>query len=154
LLANSGTGYTYQWYRNNSLLPGETSLAYLATTAGNYTVDVSNAEGCTKRSGKRKVVSSGCRLADAGSVDYLSIFPNPSSGTFQFVWREAQLKDENILVQVRNSKGQQVYQEMISASDGMAAGSISLTLASGTYLIRLVQSDGINTQEIIVVQNE
>ena len=47
LLANSGAGYTYQWYRNNTLLPGETSLAYLASTPGNYQVEVTSAEGCS-----------------------------------------------------------------------------------------------------------
>lgn len=46
LTAQTGTGYGYQWYRNGIAITGATSWSYLATTAGSYTVQVSNAGGC------------------------------------------------------------------------------------------------------------
>ncbi len=35
-----GTGYTYQWYRNGSLINGATAFNYTATQAGNYHVSI------------------------------------------------------------------------------------------------------------------
>lgn len=35
-----GNGYTYQWYRNNNVIPGATSSSYTATLSGNYTVSI------------------------------------------------------------------------------------------------------------------
>lgn len=46
LTAQTGTGYSYQWYRDGSLIGGATSWSLLANTAGSYTVQVSNAGGC------------------------------------------------------------------------------------------------------------
>jgi len=38
LTATPGTGYTYQWYRNNSIIGGSMQPAFTATTSGDYTV--------------------------------------------------------------------------------------------------------------------
>ncbi|HMT29729.1 MAG TPA: T9SS type A sorting domain-containing protein, partial [Bacteroidia bacterium] len=46
LQANTGTGYTYQWFKNNVLISGAVSSGYIATTAGTYHVRVTNAQGC------------------------------------------------------------------------------------------------------------
>lgn len=40
LNANSGVGYTYQWYQNGVIIAGATGSSYVATTTGNYSVDV------------------------------------------------------------------------------------------------------------------
>ena len=42
LQANTGTGLSYQWYRNNQLITGATSSTLLATTTGSYAVQVAN----------------------------------------------------------------------------------------------------------------
>lgn len=49
LNANTGTGYTYQWLRNNTNITGATSASYTVTQAGSYTVDVT-ANGLTTTS--------------------------------------------------------------------------------------------------------
>lgn len=38
LSSTTGTGYTYQWYRNGNLINGATLPAYTANTSGSYTV--------------------------------------------------------------------------------------------------------------------
>ena len=47
LMASTGAGYTYQFLRNATAIAGATSATYSATTAGDYTVTVTNASGCT-----------------------------------------------------------------------------------------------------------
>jgi hypothetical protein len=38
LTSSSGTGYTYQWYKNSSPIAGAVQFTYLANTSGTYTV--------------------------------------------------------------------------------------------------------------------
>jgi hypothetical protein len=40
LQANTGTGYTYEWYKNGVFISGASQSSYIATTSGNYTVKV------------------------------------------------------------------------------------------------------------------
>lgn len=47
LSANTGTGLSYQWYRNGTIIGGATASTYLASTIGNYTCIVSNTCGGT-----------------------------------------------------------------------------------------------------------
>jgi len=47
LNANTGTGLTYEWYRDGVLIPTATGATYFATAAGNYQVKVIDAvTGC------------------------------------------------------------------------------------------------------------
>ncbi len=46
LSANTGTGLSYQWFRDAVAISNATSSSYTANTAGSYTVQVSNANGC------------------------------------------------------------------------------------------------------------
>ncbi len=50
--AGSGTigATSYQWYKNGISQPGETAAAYIANSAGTYTVSVTNSNGCTTTS--------------------------------------------------------------------------------------------------------
>jgi hypothetical protein len=56
LSANTGTGLTYQWKRNGTdITPGGTGSFYAAGLAGNYTVEVTNSNGCKATSAARAV---------------------------------------------------------------------------------------------------
>jgi len=44
---NANTGDSYQWYNNAVAIPGANSQTYIASVSGNYTVQVTNAGGCS-----------------------------------------------------------------------------------------------------------
>ena len=48
LSANTGTGFTYKWYKDAAQISGATASTYAATAAGTYTVQVTNASACSK----------------------------------------------------------------------------------------------------------
>jgi len=46
LAGNSGTGFQYQWLRNNSTIGGANSVNYTATQGGTYSLILTDANGC------------------------------------------------------------------------------------------------------------
>ena len=50
LNATTGTGYSYQWYLNNTIIAGATSVSYGASQAGSYTVIITSSSNCTDTS--------------------------------------------------------------------------------------------------------
>lgn len=50
LVANSGSGFVYQWTRNGQILAGSTNQNYMAYMGGDYAVTVINAQGCSSTS--------------------------------------------------------------------------------------------------------
>jgi hypothetical protein len=81
LSANTGAGLTYKWF-NGAVLAG-TSSAYNATTAGNYTVEVTNASGCKATSSIVTVTVNSNQppvVSITAPADHTS-FPSPANMT-------------------------------------------------------------------------
>ncbi|CAN5128529.1 hypothetical protein BH11BAC6_BH11BAC6_04830 [soil metagenome] len=55
LSANTGTGISYQWFKNNIAIAGAIGATLTVTKAGNYTVKESNPQGCTGTSAPANV---------------------------------------------------------------------------------------------------
>ncbi|MBK7433721.1 MAG: PKD domain-containing protein [Chitinophagaceae bacterium] len=67
------TGAAYQWFVNNILIPGATQQTHTATQNGDYTVTVTDGNGCSGTSASFAVTA----VNQAVGVD---IYPIPSSG--------------------------------------------------------------------------
>ncbi|GBL35473.1 hypothetical protein EMGBS15_10680 [Filimonas sp.] len=44
--ATTGTGYTYQWYLNGSMISGAFTSSYTANLGGNYSVEITSSANC------------------------------------------------------------------------------------------------------------
>ena len=75
LSANSGPGYTYQWYRNNVILTGETNSQLSADSTGFYSVVVTDANNCSSSSSAVEVI--------LGQGPDVSIVSSPGIGCLQ-----------------------------------------------------------------------
>jgi hypothetical protein len=81
LLANTGTGLSYQWKKDGVIINGATSNSYSATTSGSYTVLVTNTSGCSSTSNSVNVtvnpspnpIISGITSVCQGSSSVLSV---------------------------------------------------------------------------------
>jgi dienelactone hydrolase len=79
-LLSTVSGFSYQWYRNDTLLTGFNNNVIQVNESGNYTVKISNQYGCSKTSETYLFeVPSGIFET---AVHGLNIFPNPSAGRF------------------------------------------------------------------------
>lgn len=65
LRTNNGAGYTYQWLKDGTNISGATQQTYLATTAGVYTVRVSQPGGCSR-------VSQGVTITNSCGISNLN----------------------------------------------------------------------------------
>ena len=82
---SASSGASYQWYKNRNLIPGATAQTYVATPGdGNYTVQVTNNQGCSATSASVAVVNTGV-LALSDFANAISIYPNPAKDMFNLI---------------------------------------------------------------------
>jgi len=84
LNANTGTGLTYSWLRNDTLIAGQTTATLFARVAANYKVRVSNAAGCVATSSAISTTVTPLPAAPALSVRTDTIFSSVSTGLLWF----------------------------------------------------------------------
>lgn len=77
-LSASGTG-AFQWYLDGEAIDGATSASYDAVAFGDYTVTVTNENGCTSTSEIHSYLSTG--VGAIASAE-LTTYPNPTKGAF------------------------------------------------------------------------
>lgn len=65
LSAYQGSGYTYQWYRNDTLIAGINTPTYTPLSTGDYKVEVQNGNGCGDFSNVLSVISSPTAASDS-----------------------------------------------------------------------------------------
>lgn len=73
-----GSYAAYQWYRDGFPIPGATSFSYTVTVNGAYSVEVTDANGCTNRSAVTFINTVG--VSQVPAQHGIRIFPNPVSG--------------------------------------------------------------------------
>ncbi|HKR06074.1 MAG TPA: T9SS type A sorting domain-containing protein, partial [Bacteroidia bacterium] len=116
LQANTGAGLTYKWKKGSNFISGATLSNYTATIGGNYRVQVTNSNGCSKVSALVAVsvpckegVPTGIRM-DENNFD-VKVFPNPSSDGFVFEISNA--VNEKIFINIYDIVGKLVLSEQV-----------------------------------------
>jgi hypothetical protein len=128
LMATVGSGGSWQWYQNNTLISGATNTTYVSTQAGTYTVRFTNTAGCS-------AVSTAITLTSL-SPDYrlagYQVFPNPA--------KEELYIQSPITGQLNYRLLDMQGRELITGSEGISAGDkmkISLQkIPQGSYYLQ------------------
>src|SRR4030095_5852145 len=155
LMANSGSGLTYQWKKGGNLLVGATNQSYSANRVNSYTVTVTNSSGCSKISAPVNVVSS-CKedMATGSSIgNALLVYPDPTSDKFNIdlAWGN---ENETVKIELVNLVGRVIYSETAEITDARLREEIyfSPTDPEGVYLIRVEGSNQLVTGEIVYMK--
>ena len=139
---------TYQWYFNGTLIPGATMDTYTGTQNGDYTVQVTNAQGCSGTSVDYPFVLVGISNPGLSGID-LTVYPNPNNG--QFVM---QLElDHGLAVNMRifDLVGKQVWSRDAQLPYGEFKQSVDLSnLSKGTYLIQILTEEGRMSRKVVI----
>jgi hypothetical protein len=133
LRAFNATGY--QWYFNGSEIIGANGSTYVADQSGNYTVQITDTNGCKASSNQLQVVISG--ISDLTGDAQIEVYPNPNTvGSWQLVVGNGLLGKE---LEVTDVTGKVIWKSEIRNQKS----DIHLSLASGVYLLKI--TSGKNT---------
>lgn len=134
-----GTGnfVSYQWNLNVSPIAGATSQTYTPTQNGNYTVVVTDANGCTGTSGPFLVNFVGIQIPNRD----IRLFPNPASAAVQLDG----LMPEDVLT-LFNALGQPVWSRIAYGNTEIIARQ---GLPSGVYTLQISNAEGSGTFRLI-----
>lgn len=120
---------TYQWYRNNTLIPGAVNSVYTVTENGAYTVVVSDGD-CTDTSLVHNVTDVTAIGDLQGLASKINVYPNPSR---DLVYINAPF---TVNVQLTGVEGRTI--RMLKNARHISIND----LAAGIYLLRITDKDG------------
>ena len=125
LKTKTGTGYSFQWYRNGLKVTGATSSAFTVSKSGSYYYVVTTNQGCVNTS-NTITFTSNCReeasSENSNVFGSLDVYPNPSSGgAINIALKLPDNSDQECLIEVRNSLGALVMQHTITENSGQAS---------------------------------
>jgi PKD repeat protein/photosystem II stability/assembly factor-like uncharacterized protein len=147
-LTSTVTGTSYQWYLNGNPISGATSQSYTATQNGDYSVTVTDANGCTSASSAPLTVTV-TGVDELAAASSFSVYPNPNEGLFEVSFTITQQDDYTL--ELRNSLGQLVSMEKLDHFSGAYKKSFDITMyAKGVYTISLSNSKKESVKKVIV----
>jgi hypothetical protein len=150
LKANTGAGLTYKWKKNNSNISGATSANYSATTAGNYKVQVTKNNGCSKISSAVSV-NVPCReeneIGSSVSNFDFTVYPNPNNGEFtiQFTNQPA----SPVQVELTDMIGR-VLEKFILSDESETINVPQI--AKGIYCLKMQMNDHVVVKRISIIR--
>lgn len=136
--ANTGANLSYQWFKNNAVLPGQTNATLVVTNGGNYKVTVTKTTTACTNTSKPAKVKVTCKVMNALASEIL-ISPNPSVLDFKLTG----IPDDSY-VEVYNAVGQRVLEQTMSA--GMEFGA---TFPAGIYFVHVYTSSDHTVHKVI-----
>jgi hypothetical protein len=140
-LSVDGSFSSYQWLLNGSPIPGGNSQTHTATTSGNYTVQVTDSNGCVGLSFVLEYTLPSSINELEAPLPFV-VYPNPSNGQFQFVME----MNEPYTIEVMNAMGQRVYEDWNPNGNRTE---INLE-ATGPYLIQVTVKENVYHKRIVV----
>ncbi len=147
-IANApAAGNVYAWYRNGILLTGQigNSVSANINTLGNYTLKVTNANGCV---GTSNVVA----ITDS-IQEKIFVYPNPSTGKFQvrYFSNTTDLKPRKMMI--FDASGKNVFSASFVMFAAYTAMNVDLSAVNnGVYFIHLMDNDGkhLITEKVLI----
>ncbi|MBW8050032.1 MAG: T9SS type A sorting domain-containing protein [Cytophagales bacterium] len=139
----------YQWYLDSIfLIIGATNQTYIITQSGNYTVAVTDSNGCKATSNAFNAIFTGISDQSGNSIS-ISIYPNPTSN--EFTIDIGLSKTESVQLKVTDILGRLVTHTDFGRTSGNISKQIDLSgNKGGVYYIQVITGGGTSVQKVVV----
>ena len=142
----SSNDFTYEWST------AETDNEIVVDAEGSYSITVTDGNFCTANYDFNITNTDiNCNLSvgdiDASSFGF-NVIPNPNNGTFNLVFNAEQNQEIEILVQ--SVKGEIVYQNNGSVSNGQMMDINLSGVASGVYMVKVIGANSASVERIVI----
>jgi hypothetical protein len=127
-------GVSYQWYLNGEAIDGATEQTYTATESGNYSVEVTNEQGCSEIS---DVTVLTVAIPALDGVSDIHIFPNPATELLSITFNMQQHNQTDL--RILDLTGRVVWQKTIEQSGNVSVQLSVENWAAGMYIISVGQ---------------
>ncbi len=133
---------SYQWLLNNAPLSGATNPTLLLPANGNYSVLVTDANGCSATSAILNVTSVG--LSEVNDVFDLKLYPNPNQGEFILEFTD----DISRTVQITDALGRTIFDETVQHQKVIDL----YQPAAGVYFIHVWQNHLLYSRKFTIIR--
>ena len=143
LLTATQTWSSYQWLLNGSNIPGANGSTYSITQTGNYSLSVTDTNGCVGVSSPSMITGVSNPLADV----QLLVFPNPARGTAYVQLVGSEIAPCNL--RIMDLRGRM----LVERRDVDLNKKIEIDLLSfsaGTYMVETLQNGQRRTARLVV----
>ncbi len=124
----TGSFSSYQWYRNNQIINGATDSTYQVTQSGDYTVMVSDTNGCTKMSDP--FVFDISDIENASFANKIKVYPNPTFATINIA------SPKPVTIEIFSIEGKKIFSKEKTSRVDMSS------YPDGLYIMRILGEDG------------
>jgi len=138
---------SYQWFYNNVLIPGATSVSYTQLpmlTQGRYSIEATNDNGCSNLA---SVVFIPTGISGVLSEQDISIYPNPSNGNIQVA---CNLPEADYTISVSNIIGKVIYTQKAHIAGPYNTNLNLSAFGAGVYLLS-IKGEGSQVVKKLVV---
>jgi hypothetical protein len=129
--------FTYQWYRNEVLIPGATQRVFSLSEMGSYTAELTSAAGCKVKLKAVEVTIAGLLRQNPILSEELKIYPNPATDQI-----ELEIKSDQAIT-LKSIKVYSLEGKDVTGIISLQKGNVSTyrmdisAIAAGTYLVML-----------------
>ena len=136
----STSASTYQWLSGGTAISGATAQSYTLTQTGSFTVQITDAHGCSATSAATVISTLG--VSSLPASDVLNIYPNPTTGTLQLNIDQDVVGSD---VRIFDYNGKLVY----NGKAETATSTLTFEGAAGIYLVQLNKEGKMLTKKIV-----
>ncbi|MBD3636982.1 MAG: T9SS type A sorting domain-containing protein [Crocinitomicaceae bacterium] len=144
LYANA-TGVSYQWIdcEGPTAISGATTQGFTPTSNGNYAVVITDGP-CSDTSDCVVVTNAG--LEDNDGYGTITVFPNPSNGSFQLILPQ---EFKEVKVELYDMAGRIVYSSIVANENTFITIDVP-DLASGTYNLKVIAENATRSVPVVI----
>ncbi len=146
LSVTEAVGASYTWFRNGTELPDVSGASFAPTDSGDYTVMITNANGCTAMSDALSVIITG--LEEGLPEIDVTVYPVPSSDYIHLSFTEVMRKGTQI--RLLDNSGRELTSQIMQVAGTKARIDVR-SFASGIHFIT-VQDQGKMVRKRVIIK--